>query len=101
MNVRNVRNIISEMEMEIIAYEVAKQERKDQMVAQSFIGMSEEEIAEYLRLEDEQYEAELAEDRAEDAWQEWNGNPTYLSREERKLHEIALDHEAIEMSLMG
>ena len=97
----NVRNIISKEEMDIIAYEVAKQNRKDQMVEQSFIGMSESEIAEYLRLEEEQYEAQLAEDRAEDAWQEWNGNPTYLSREERKLHEIALDHEAIEMSLMG
>ena len=98
----NVRHIMSEMEMDIInAQERAKQEYKDQCLAQSFIGMSEGEIAEYLRAEDEQYEAELAEGRAEDAWQEWNGNPLYLSREERKLHEVALDHEAIEMSLMA
>ena len=101
MNVRNVRNIISEMEMEIIAYEVAKQERKDAMELCNYQGMSDEEIAEYLRIEEERWEAQLAEDRAEDAWQEWNGNPLYLSREERRLHEVALDHEAIEMSLMA
>jgi|13_taG_2_1085334.scaffolds.fasta_scaffold00002_217 hypothetical protein len=93
--------IITQEEMEIIAYEVAKQERKDQCLAQSFRGMSDEEIAECLRLEEERYEAELAEDRAEDAWQAWNGNPLYISREELRLHEIALDHESIEMSLMG
>lgn len=92
---------ISEEEMEIMAYEVAKQNRKDQMVEQFFIGMSDEEIAEFHRLEEERWEALLEEDRAEDAWQEWNGNPLYLSREELKLHEVALDHEAIEMSLMG
>ena len=98
----NVRNIISKEEMDIInAQERAKQEYKDQCLAQSFIGMSDEEIAEYLRIEEERWEAQLAEDRAEDAWQEWNGNPLYLSREERRLHEVALDHEAIEMNLMG
>lgn len=97
-----VRNIISEEEMEIInAQERAKQEYKDQCLEQSFIGMSEEEIAEYLRIEEERWEAQLAEDRAEDAWQEWNGNPHYLSSEELKLHEAALDHEALEMSLMA
>ena len=97
----NVRNIISEEEMEIIDQEVAKQERKDAMWLCNYQGMSDEEIAEELRLEDEEHARFLAEIEEKNAWQVWNGNPQYLSCEERSLHEIALDHEAIEMRLMG
>lgn len=97
----NAINIISEEEMEIIDQEIAKQERKDAMFEASFQGMSEGEIAEELRLEEQRHEAERIQMVAEDAWQEWNGIPSYLSLEERKLHEIALDHEEIEMRLMG
>jgi hypothetical protein len=94
MNVRN--------EMETVnAQEQAKQDRKDAMFEASFQGMTSEEIAEYLRLEKERWEAERLEMIAEESWQAWNGNPLYLSREDRKLHEVALDHEAIEMSLMA
>lgn len=97
-----MNTVISQEEMDIInAQERAKQEYKDQCFEQSFIGMSEEEIAEELRLEDERWEAQEAEYRAEETWQAWMGDPLYLSHEERKLHEIALDHEAIEMTLMG
>lgn len=84
----------------INAQEQAKQDRKNAMFEASFQGMTSEEIADHLRLEEERWEAERLEMIAEDGWQAWNGNPIYLSREERKLHEIALDHEAIEMSLM-
>ena len=97
----NVRNIMSEMEMEIIDQEVAKQERKDAMWLCNYQGMSDEEIAEELRLEDEEHARFLAEEEEKNAWEEWNGNPLYLSHAELKLHEIALDHETIEMRLMG
>ena len=97
-----MNTVISQEEMDIInAQERAKQERKDAMELCNYQGMSEEEIAEELRLENERWEAQEAEYRAEYAWQEWMGDPLYLSHEERKLHEIALDHEAIEMTLMG
>lgn len=97
-----MNTVISQEEMDIInAQERAKQEYKDQCFEQSFIGMTDEEIAEELRLEDERWEAQEAEYRAEEAWQAWMGDPLYLSHEELTLHEIALDHEAIEMTLMG
>lgn len=79
--------------------EAIKASRKQSIEDFNYQGMTSEEIVEAMLLEKEQWESERLEEIAEDDWQAWNGNPRYLSREERNLNEVALDHEAIEMSL--
>jgi hypothetical protein len=63
--------------------------------------MSDEEIEEAMRLELEEEARYQRECDEEEAWQVWLGNPSYLSYQELKAHEVALDHEEIELSLMG
>ena len=66
---------------------------------------SDPDYIEERRRELEEWRAEIAqrelEDKEEWKWQVWCGNPNWLSKEEQKENELALEYEAIEMSLMG
>ena len=92
------------LEEAIVVYETRKEDRKQAMEDQYLNTMARKygvTVDEYLRIEAEQEEAERLEDEREEAWQVFLGNPFFISDVEHDLNEIALQHQDIEMTLMG
>lgn len=83
----------------ILAYEMRKQARKQAMEDQGMYDLIRKygSVEEYHRIET----AQRLEDEREEAWQVFLGNPFYITDVEHDLNEIALQHQDIEMTLMG